>query len=124
MSLYSDMLYLSPYNDAMILRRDIFQAIADPTRRAILLLLASQTITAGAIADNFDGARSTISKHIQILTECGLVEASPKGREIYYQLNIDSMKEVDVWLDQLRQIWDDRFDRLDSYLAKIQSKKQ
>ncbi|MCB0739144.1 MAG: winged helix-turn-helix transcriptional regulator [Bacteroidetes bacterium] len=104
----------------MKLRRDIFQAIADPSRRAILLLLASQTITAGAIANHFDGARSTISKHIQILTECGLVEAEPQGREIYYKLNIKKMNEVDVWLDQLRQIWEDRFDNLDRYLKEIQ----
>ena len=82
----------------MKLRRDIFQAIADPSRRAILLLLASQTITAGAIANHFDGARSTISKHIQILTECGLVEAEPQGREIYYKLNIKKMDEVDTVL--------------------------
>ena len=104
----------------MKLRRDIFQAIADPSRRAILLLLASQTITAGAIANHFDGARSTISKHIQILTECGLVEAEPQGREIYYKLNIKKMDEVDVWLDQLRHIWEDRFDNLDRYLEEIQ----
>ncbi|MCB0497180.1 MAG: winged helix-turn-helix transcriptional regulator [Cyclobacteriaceae bacterium] len=104
----------------MKLRRDIFQAIADPSRRAILLLLASQTITAGAIANHFDGARSTISKHIQILTECGLVEAEPQGREIYYKLNIKKMDEVDIWLDQLRQIWEDRFDNLDRYLEEIQ----
>ena len=107
----------------MILRRDIFQAIADPTRRAILALLAAQTITAGAIADNFDGARSTISKHIQILTECGLVEAKQQGREIYYQIKIDKMKEVDIWLDQLRVIWEARFDRLDNYITKIQNDK-
>ena len=104
----------------MKLRRDIFQAIADPSRRAILLLLASQTITAGAIANHFDGARSTISKHIQMLTEYGLVEAEPQGREIYYKLNIKKMDEVDIWLDQLRQIWEDRFDNLDRYLEEIQ----
>jgi len=105
----------------MILRRDIFQAIADPTRRAILALLASQTITAGAIADNFDGARSTISKHIQILTECGLVESNQKGREIYYQIKMDKMTEIDLWLDQIRLIWEARFDSLDNYVTKIQN---
>jgi DNA-binding transcriptional ArsR family regulator len=108
----------------MILRRDIFQAIADPTRRSILFLLASQTITAGAIADKFDAARSTISKHIQILTECGLVESNPQGREIYYQIKIERMKEIDLWLDQLRKICEDRFDNLDKYLEKIQNSKQ
>lgn len=106
----------------MVTRRDVFQAIADPTRRAILFLLASQTITAGAISDHFDAARSTISKHIQILTECGLVEASQQGREIYYQIRMDKVKEVDLWLDQLRMIWDTRFDNLDMYLKKIQTK--
>jgi len=124
LSLYDDMLYLSSYNDTMILRRDIFQAIADPTRRSILFLLASQTITAGAIADNFDNARSTISKHIQILAECGLVESNQQGREIYYQIKIERMKEIDLWLDQLRKICENRFDNLDKYLEKIQNKKQ
>jgi DNA-binding transcriptional ArsR family regulator len=107
----------------MILRRDIFQALADPTRRSILVLLASQTITAGEIADNFDAARSTVSKHIQILTECGLVEANPSGREIFYQIKIDKMKEVDLWLDELRRIWHDRFDKLDHYIEKIKKEK-
>jgi len=106
----------------MILRRDIFQAVADPTRRAILLLLASQTITAGAIADNFDNARSTISKHIQILTECGLVDSNQQGREIYYEINFERMKEIDIWMEQLRKIWEGRFGSLEKYLAKIQKK--
>lgn len=124
MSLNDVILYLSSNDDRMILRRDIFQAIADPTRRSILLLLASQTITAGAIADKFDTARSTISKHIQILTECGLVESNQQGREIYYQIKIERMTEVDLWLDQLRKICEDRFDNLDKYLEKIQNKKR
>jgi len=106
----------------MILRRDIFQAVADPTRRAILLLLASQTITAGAIADNFDNARSTVSKHIQILTECGLVNSNQEGREIYYEINFERMKDIDIWMDQLRKIWEDRFGNLDKYLKQIQKK--
>jgi DNA-binding transcriptional ArsR family regulator len=124
LSLNDVILYLSSNNDIMILRRDIFQAIADPTRRSILLLLASQTITAGAIADNFNTARSTISKHIQILTECGLVESNQQGREIYYQIKIERMKEIDLWLDQLRKICEGRFDNLEKYLQKIQNKKQ
>ncbi len=107
----------------MKLRRDIFQAIADPTRRSILVLLASQTMTAGAIANNFDVARPTISKHIQILSECDLIESSQEGREIYYQIRIDKMKEVDIWIDQFRRIWETRFDQLDDYLAKIQKPK-
>ena len=106
----------------MILRRDIFQAVADPTRRAILLLLASQTITAGAIADNFDNARSTISKHIQILTECGLVDSNQRGREIYYEINFEGMKDIDIWMNQLRKIWEERFGNLDKYLKQIQKK--
>jgi DNA-binding transcriptional ArsR family regulator len=106
----------------MKLRRDIFQAIADPTRRAILVLLSSQTMTAGAIAAEFNVARPTISKHIQILNECELVTSNPQGREIYYGLKIDKMKEIDSWLEQFRQIWENRFDQLDAYLAKIQTK--
>lgn len=124
MSSYGVALYLSSNSDIMILRRDIFQAIADPTRRSILLLLASQTITAGAIAEHFDGARSTVSKHIQILTECGLIEANQQGREIYYQFKIESVQEIDLWLDQLRKIWENRFDNLDKYLEKIQKPKK
>ena len=82
----------------MKLRRDIFQAISDPTRRAILVLLSSQAMTAGAIADNFDAARPTISKHLQILQECELLEAKQQGREIHYTLKIEKMKEIDKWL--------------------------
>ena len=89
----------------MKLRRDIFQAISDPTRRAILVLLTSQTMTAGAIANNFKVARPTISKHIQILNECDLIEANQLGREIYYELKIEKMKEIDKWLEQFRVIW-------------------
>lgn len=107
----------------MLLRRDIFQALADPTRRSILIVLASQTITAGQIAERFDAARSTVSKHIQILTECGLVEAKPQGREIYYQIHIDKMQEVDIWMAELRQIWEARFDQLDNYIQKIKQER-
>jgi len=109
-------------DDTMILRRDIFQAIADPTRRSILILLAAQPVTAGAIADNFDAARSTVSKHIQILTECGLVEANQQGREIYYQIKIERMAEVDLWMDELRKVWEKQFNKLDKYLEKIQKR--
>lgn len=124
MSINDDVFNLSLNGDIMILRRDIFQAIADPTRRAILLLLASQTITAGAIAEQFDAARSTVSKHIQILTECGLVESSQQGREIYYQIKMERMDEVQTWLAQLRKEWEQRFDRLDAYLEEVQKKKK
>lgn len=108
----------------MKLRRDPFQAIADPTRRAILVLLASQTMTAGAIADNFDVARPTISKHIQVLNECELITSNQKGREIYYALRADKMKEIDRWLAQFREIWEDRFKNLDNLLSTIQKKEQ
>ena len=106
----------------MKLRRDIFQAIADPTRRAILVLLSTQTMTAGAIAAEFDVARPTISRHMQILNECELVESNQQGREIFYEIKIDKMKEIDQWIEQFRKIWENRFDNLDAYLAKIQNK--
>lgn len=107
----------------MKLRRDIFQAISDPTRRAILVLLTSQSMTAGAIAENFDAARPTISKHIQILNECELVEANQLGREIHYQLKIEKMKEIDQWLEQFRAIWETKFNQLDNVLETLKNKK-
>ncbi len=107
----------------MKLRRDIFQAISDPTRRAILVLLSSQAMTAGSIANNFDVARPTISKHIQILNECDLVNASHQGREIYYELKIEKMKEVDVWLEQFRTIWENRLSQLDNVLSNLKKQK-
>lgn len=103
----------------MKLRRDIFQAIADPTRRSILVLLAAQSMTAGSIAENFKAARPTISKHIQILSECKLVEADPQGREIYYHIKIDNMREIDRWVEQFRKIWESRFKQLDKVLSSI-----
>jgi len=103
----------------MKLRRDPFQAIADPTRRAILVLLAAQTMSAGAIADNFDVARPTISKHMQVLSECELITANQKGREIYYELKVDKMKDIDKWLDQFRKIWEDRYNQLDELISTI-----
>jgi DNA-binding transcriptional ArsR family regulator len=108
----------------MKLRRDPFQAIADPTRRAILVLLASQTMTAGAIADNFDVARPTISKHIQILNECELITSAQKGREIFYELKIDNMKEIDNWLTQFRKIWEGRYTQLDNLLSTLKKKEK
>ncbi len=105
-------------------RRDIFQAIADPTRRTILSLLALQAMTPGAIAENFNSSRQTISKHIQILTECQLVRQEQKGREIYYYFNPKKMKEVADWVSQYQKYWDNKLDSLESYLAKIQKKKK
>jgi DNA-binding transcriptional ArsR family regulator len=103
----------------MKLRRDPFQAIADPTRRAILVLLAAQTMSAGAIAENFNVARPTISKHMLVLSECELINANQKGREIYYELRIDKMKEIDTWLTQFRKIWEDRYSQLENLLSII-----
>jgi DNA-binding transcriptional ArsR family regulator len=104
-------------------RRDVFQAIADPTRRAILLLLATQSMTAGAIAANFDTARPTVSKHLQILTECELLEQEQSGREIHYHINAKKMKEVADFLEPFRQMWDDRFNKLEAIMKKYKSKK-
>jgi DNA-binding transcriptional ArsR family regulator len=98
------------------MKRDIFQAIADPTRRAIIALIAIQAMTPNAIAENFHTTRQAISKHLRILTECELVTQEQKGREIYYSLEIDKMKEIDEWLEQYRQIWEMRFEQLDEVL--------
>jgi DNA-binding transcriptional ArsR family regulator len=107
----------------MNLRRDVFQAIADPTRRAILLLLASQSMTAGAIASNFVSARPTVSKHLQILTECQLLEQEQTGREIYYHINAKKMKEVADFIEPFRKMWDDRFNKIETIMKKYKTKK-
>ena len=107
----------------MNLRRDVFQAIADPTRRAILLLLAAQSMTAGTIAANFDTARPTVSKHLQILTECELLEQEYNGREVYYHVNPKKMKEIADFIERFRQMWDDRFNKLETVMKKYKSKK-
>ena len=105
----------------MNLRRDVFQAIADPTRRGILLLLASQSLTAGAIAANFNTARPTVSKHLQILTECQLLKQEQNGREIYYQLNPLKMKEIADFIEPFRIMWDERFNKLESIMKQYKS---
>jgi len=102
----------------MDLRRDVFQAIADPTRRAILVLVATQSMTAGAIASNFDTARPTVSKHLRILTECELLEQEHRGREVHYQLNAGKMKEIADFIEPFRKMWDDRFNRLELVMKK------
>ena len=107
----------------MNIRRDVFQAIADPTRRAILLLVASQSMTAGAIASNFDTARPTVSKHLQILTECELLDQEQNGREIYYHINAKKMREVADFIEPFRKMWDDRFDKLEAVMEKYKTKK-
>ena len=106
----------------MNLRRDVFQAIADPTRRAILLLVAAQSMTAGAIASNFDTARPTVSKHLQILTECQLLEQEYNGREVYYHINAKKMKEIAEFIEPFRKMWDDRFNKLESIMKKYKGK--
>jgi DNA-binding transcriptional ArsR family regulator len=104
-------------------RRDVFQAIADPTRRAILLMVASQSLTAGAIAANFDTARPTVSKHLQILTVCELVQPEQNGREIYYHLNPQKIKELADFIEPFRKLWDDRFNKLETIMKTYKSKK-
>jgi len=106
----------------MNLRRDVFQAIADPTRRAILLLIAAQSMTAGTIAANFNTARPTVSKHLHILTECELVKPEQNGREIYYHLNPKKMKEIAEFIEPFRKMWDDRFNKLESIMKNYKSK--
>lgn len=105
----------------MNLRRDPFQAIADPTRRAILMLLATNAMTAGAIAANFDTARPTISKHLQILTECELLRQEQNGREMHYHLNPGKMKEIADFIEPFRQMWDDRFNKLEQIMKTYQT---
>src|ERR1700759_2736156 len=107
----------------MNLRRDVFQAIADPTRRAILLLVASQSLTAGAIAANFNTARPTVSKHLQILTECELLKPEQNGREMYYHLNPQKMKQIADFLEPFRQLWEERFNKLEAIMKNYKPKK-
>jgi DNA-binding transcriptional ArsR family regulator len=107
----------------MELRRDVFQAIADPTRRAIMTLVAMHAMTPGAIAENFNSSRQTISKHIQILSECQLLEQRQEGREIYYYVNANKMKEVADFIEPFRKMWEDRFNKLEMTMKKYKSKK-
>lgn|SRR5690606_11498650 len=102
----------------MNLQRDVFRAIADPTRRAILLMLATNAMTAGAIAANFNTARPTVSKHLQILTECNLLQPEQRGREIYYHLNPLQMKEIAEFIEPFRRIWEERFDKLEAVMQQ------
>jgi len=101
------------------MRRDIFQAIADPTRRAIIAMIALQPMTPNALAEHFDTTRQAVSKHLKILAECELVKPEHQGREIYYQLEINKMKEIDKWLEQFKKIWESRFSQLDDLLDAI-----
>jgi DNA-binding transcriptional ArsR family regulator len=105
------------------MRRDVFQAIADPTRREIINIIASQTITPTALADSFDVSRQAISKHIKILTECGLIVIKQDGRERYCEAKLDKLNEVSLWVEQYRQFWDKKMDSLEKYLHKLQKDK-
>lgn len=104
------------------MRRDVFQAVADPTRRAIIALIAFQAMTPNALAEHFDTTRQAISKHLKILTECELVKQEHQGREIYYQLKIDRMDEIEKWADKIREIWESRFNQLDKVLNNLKIK--
>lgn len=108
----------------MEVRRDIFQAIADPTRRAIITLIALQAMTPNALAEYFNTSRQAVSKHIKILTECDLVKQEQQGREIYYSLQVQKMKEIDKWLDQFRRIWETQFNQLDKVLSTLKKQKK
>lgn len=106
------------------MRRDIYQAIADPTRRAIIAMIAVHAMTPNAIAQNFNSSRQSISKHLKILSECELVTQKVDGREIYYQLELKKMKEIDQWLEQFRKLWANRFNELDQVLTNLKTKKK
>ena len=106
------------------MRRDVFQAIADPTRREIITLIASQTLTPNAVADSFDVSRQAISKHIKILTECGLIMITQQGRQRYCYIQADKLNEVSDWIANFRKQWEQRFDKLDNLLVELQSKKK
>ena len=108
----------------MEIRRDIFQAIADPTRRAIIALIALQAMTPNALAEHFHTSRQAVSRHIKILTECELIKQEQQGREIYYQLEITKMNEIDRWLEQFRKIWENQFNQLDKVLSTMKKNKK
>lgn len=106
------------------MRRDVFQAIADPTRRAIIALIALHAMTPNALAEHFDTSRQAVSKHLRILTECQLVKQEQTGREIYYHFNAKSMKEVADFIEPFRQMWEEKFDKLDVLLKKMKTTKK
>lgn len=106
------------------MRRDVFQAIADPTRRAIITLIALHAMTPNALAEHFDTTRQAVSKHLRVLTECEIVKLEYQGREIYYKLKIEKMKEIDKWLNQFRKIWEIKFNQPDNVLATMKKNKK
>lgn len=106
------------------MRRDIFQAIADPTRRAIVMLLAVQAMTPNAMAEHFETSRQAVSKHVQILVECGLLNQVQQGREIQYHLRADKMREIEQWLEQFKALMAKRFTQLDDVLNRLKARKK
>ena len=119
MQLIGCMYICSQLTAQIYMRRDVFQAIADPTRRAILGLVVVGAMTPNAIAAHFESKRQTISKHIQILTECEVLVQKKTGREIYYHFNPEKIKEIDIWLERLRKMWENQFDQLDNLLNDL-----
>ena len=106
------------------IKQDVFKAIADPTRRAILLLLAVQSATPNALAEEFDTTRQAVSKHIKVLAECGMVKQNRSGREIYYELQPEKLNEVDGWIQTLKQQWQSKFEQLDTVLQQLKNKRK
>ena len=106
------------------MRRDVFQAIADPTRRAIITLIALNAMTPNALAEHFDSSRQAVSKHLRVLTECNLITQEQSGREIYYHFNAKTMKEVADFIEPFRQMWEEKFDKLDALLKKMKTTKK
>jgi DNA-binding transcriptional ArsR family regulator len=103
-----------------MMRRDVFQAIADPTRREILGMIAHKSLNINAVTEQFDVSRAAIYKHMKILTECGLLEIKQQGRERYCEGKFERLNEVSDWVEQYRQFWEARLDSLEAYLVKLQ----
>ncbi len=106
------------------MKKDIFTGISDPTRRAILTLIAVQALTPNAMAEKFEMSRQAVSKHIKVLQECELIRPEPSGREIYYHLNPQKMKEIDKWINQFRKMWENKFNQLDEVLLTLKKNKK
>jgi DNA-binding transcriptional ArsR family regulator len=117
-------IFASKYLHIMETRRDVFQAIADPTRRQIIGMLSQQPLNLNTIADKFDVTRQAVSLHVKILHECGLVSITQQGRERYCEAKLDGLSEVSVWIEQYRKSWEKKLDSLELYLAKIQKTKK
>ncbi len=105
------------------MRRDVFQAIADPTRRQIINMVAHQSLNVNAVAEKFDVSRTAIYKHIKLLTECGLIEVKQKGRERFCEARLEKLNQVSDWVAQYKQFWEQKLDSLENYLDELQSKK-